>query len=94
MVYDGEGPYAVRVAEVQTPCPDSDHGDTCEIATALLVDDEPVGGCIDPDSDEDWFSFTVQAGHAYEVALDWSAGLNPLWEIYGSDCSTLIQSGR
>ncbi len=84
-----EGAYEVRLREM--PVSDN-HGSTCESATVLTVgDDDMVEGVIDPGTDEDWFSFSVEAGHEYMISLGtvllyFRANL----EVFGADCSTVL----
>lgn len=68
-----------------------DHGDTCGTATALVVDGNSIGGLIDPGTDEDWFSFLVEANHQYKIIFEnLSMGFWTNLQIYSSDCSTVI----
>ncbi|MEE9158510.1 MAG: hypothetical protein V3U60_09020 [Gammaproteobacteria bacterium] len=68
-----------------------DHGDTCETATAFVVDGDPAGGVIDPGTDEDWLSIDVEANHEYGLTvMVQSAGFQAYWHLYEADCSTVV----
>lgn len=68
-----------------------DHGDVCGAATAITTDGTSVAAIIDPQTDEDWFSFSAVAGHRYEeLPFVASTAFDYNIEIIGPDCATVV----
>lgn len=70
-----------------------DHGDTCGAATAMTTDGTAVAAIIDPQTDEDWLSFTAVAGNRYDATtLVASTAFAHIVEVIGPDCATVVAS--
>ncbi len=68
-----------------------DHGDTCGTATAIATDGTVVSAIIDPETDEDWLSFSAEAGNRYRATtLVGSASFFQVVEVLGPDCATVL----
>jgi len=68
-----------------------DHGDTCATATAILTDGATTAAIIDPQTDEDWLSFSAVAGNRYD-ATTFVASTAFVYnvEVIGPDCATVV----
>ncbi|MFC1855815.1 choice-of-anchor Q domain-containing protein [Thermodesulfobacteriota bacterium] len=68
-----------------------DHGDTAAAATALTVDvATATTGDIELVTDEDWFSFTAEAGKMYNIEMILNTILSAYVELYAADGTTNI----
>lgn len=68
-----------------------DHGDSCGAATAITTDGAVTGAIVDPETDEDWLSFSTVAGNRYEATtLVTSASFDANVQVFGPDCATVL----
>ena len=68
-----------------------DHGDTCGTASALTTDGTVVGAIVDPLTDEDWLSFSADAGHRYQATtFTPSASFYYVAQVIGPDCVSVV----
>ena len=86
------GNYWFSVVPLGTYPPD-DYSDSCQSPTQLIVDEAPVEGTItrpNPENgtpiDVDWFKFTVEPLHKYQITLTQSYTANVYFSLYNSNC--------
>lgn len=87
---DLAGPYEVRVTDLGMAAGD-DHGDDCTTATPIATSGAVTDIIIDPMADEDWFSFSADAGNLFTLtSLAPSGQFYPLVDLIDSDCATML----
>jgi len=86
---DLTGPYETRVFDLGVTAGD-DHGNSCGASSPIVADGSTYDAVIDPQTDEDWFSLPVEAGHHYSLTLSASGAFYPLLDLIDSDCATVL----
>ena len=80
------GTYTLTVTDLGL----DDHGDAAASATALVVDEPPTLGGIETAGDQDWFSFTADAGHIYAFAAS-ESNINLTLRLFDRDGTTMLR---
>ncbi len=91
------GNYSIKVEFLDTTYPDS-YGDDCQDATPIIVDNSPTIGTLDHTNpnlfDTDWFIFSTQAMHKYQVIITRTDNSNAYFVIYSGNCGSSFSGGN
>ncbi len=68
-----------------------DHGNVCGTATPITTNGTAAAAIIDPQTDEDWLSFSAVAGNRYDATtFVASTAFAYSVEVIGPDCATVV----
>ncbi|MFO0837740.1 MAG: thrombospondin type 3 repeat-containing protein [Phycisphaerae bacterium] len=84
------GPYDFRVQDLGAAPAGDDHGNGCGGATAIGLG-VTNSVYIDPAADEDWLSFSAQAGNLYQFTVFGpTVAFYPVVQLIAPDCATVL----